>query len=359
MKQMHIHTPQERLAARRQGTLMAQNTFVQLLCAASILRTALTVIVPAAGCSAWWVTACCLLPGIAVYALLRLCMFLTGTDTLADCLRRCLGGPGAWVLSILLALLLLLDGTASITALITLFTEGIGTRGTQITLALLTSAVLLCSLHREGLPRAAFLLRRVMTAGALLSAVLMLPQVRADSLFPLRGDGADALRTALLAGAGMAWPFTLLLTIPSAGSPQRCRPVAKVAAACVAVLLFVTLVTPHALLLRQPGLAGSLLTPMMYAPPALRTLCLCLLMLLLFLATAGAAQLATDHLCAPMGQPPAWLPYAVLLLLTATQALDIRRLWSFLTALSPWLLLPLAALSALCFPIACFRRKKP
>ncbi len=356
---LRIHTPEERRQARQTGAILARNALVQLLCAVSILRTSLTALLPVAGCSTWWLTLCCMLPGAAVYAALRVSMRLTGTDTLADCLRCCLGRVGIWCGSITMAVLLLLDGAASMTALITLFTEGIGTRGTQITLALLTTAVLLCTLHREGLPRAVYLLRRVMLAAALLAAVFLLKDVRVDALSPWQGEGMSVLRAALCMGGSIAWPLALLLTIPSAGKPRRIRPVVKVAAACIAVLLFVTLITPHELLIRAHGLAGSLLLPLRFAPPALRTMCLCLLMLMLFLAIAGAAQLATDHLCAPMGQPPRWLPYAVLLVLTATQALDIRRLWALLTALQPWLLLPPALLAALSLPIAVFRRKKP
>ncbi len=354
----HIHTPAERLRARKIGATRARMAFVALLCGVSILRTALTRIVPLAGCSAWWVTALCCLPSLATYGLLRLAMALTRTATAADCLRVCLGPLGGWLLSFAFGILLLLDGASSMTALITLFTEGIGTRGTQITLALLTTAVLLVCLHREGLPRAVYLLRHVMLGALVVMAAFSISTIRLDSLYPLQGDGPAAIRIALQAGMSLAWPVTLLLTIPSGQGSRRTGPLLSMTAIPVAILAFVALATPHELLLRHKDLAGSLLQAVMYTPPALRTLGHCLLMLALFLAVAGAAQLATDHLCAPMGQPPRWLPYGVLLLLTATQALDIRTLWRTLAILEPWLLAPLAALALCCIPIALIRRPK-
>lgn len=357
MNTLRVRTPEERRRVRQIAALRARNAFVELLCIASVLRTALTEILPLTGCGGWWVTALLLLPGCAVYALFRLCMSLTRTDTLTDCLRCCLGPLGGWLLSGVLTALLLLDGAASMTALITLFTEGIGTRGTQVTLALLTSAVLLFSLHREGLPRAVYLLRPVMLVSAALAAVILAQEARIDALFPWKGEGDSSLVAALQTGVSLGWPVTLLLTVPSAENPRRVRPAVKVLLATVLPLLFVTLILPHEILTEARDLAGSLLLPMLYAPSALRTLCLCLLMLILFLAAGGAAQFATEHLCAPMGQPPRFLPYAVLLLLTATQALDVGRLWAALTAIMPWMLVPLALLAVLCLPIACFRRK--
>ena len=350
--------PQQRRHLRIAAEHLAARCLVQLLCTVSILRTLLTRIVPMAGSSSWWLSLVCFMPGAAVYALLTLAMHAARQKTLTDLLRCCFGQAGAWAVTLLLAGLLLLDGTASITSLITMFTEGIGTRGTQTTMTLLTAGVLLVSLHREGLPRAVLLLRWLMLAGALLVVLSALQDVRTDGLFSLMGDGAPSIREAFRNGGSLAWPLILLLTIPEDRAAVRLRAPVPVLLMTAGVVLFLNLTIPHELLIQQHDLAGTLLQPTIWAAPAVRTLSQCLLMLSLFLAVAGAAQLATDHLCAPMGTPPMWLPHAVLLVLAASQALDISRLWRSIGLTEPWLLLPMAVLAALCVPIAWWRRKR-
>lgn len=354
----HVHSPKERLAARQAGELRARTTFVQLIAIVSILRTVLTRILPLAGCGAWWLTLVCLLPGLAVFLMLSLAMRLTGASALTDLMRHCLGGAGGWLVSLVLAALLLLDGAASMTALITLFTEGVGTRGTQLTLAILTGAVLLACLHREGLPRATYLLRYVMLAAAGATAAFAIPSLRMDSLFPMLGEGQPALAASFRAGWSIAWPMTLLLTLPQEEKRPRIASACPVVLTVLAVMLFICLTAPHELLIRHSLLAECLLLPTRYASSAVRTLSQCLLMLAFFLAIGGAAQLSTDFLCAPLGQAAVWLPYAVLALLTATQALDTARLWELLELAEPWLLLPLAGLAAISLPIAIIRRER-
>jgi len=356
MKASHVHSPQTRLQARQAGELRASRMFLQLIGVVSILRTALTRLAPLAGSSAWWLTLVCLLPGMAVFSVFVLAMRLTGTATLADCLRRCFGRLGAWLHAGLLGAALLLDGTASMTALITVFTEGIGTRGTQLTLAILTGTVLLFSLHREGLPRAAYALRWVMLAAALLTAAFTLPQLRPDGLYPMTGGGLPSLWTAFSAGVSLAWPLLLLLTLPPEEGCPRAAALCPVVLSVAVVLLFVTLMLPHELLTAGRQLADSLLLPTRYAPSALRTLSQCLLMLVFFLAVGGAVQLAVGFLCAPAGRTPIWLPHAVLILLTLTQALDVSRLWAALECIGPWLLLPFAVLACAALPISILRR---
>lgn len=358
MKGMQVHSPQSRLRVRLLGEARARMALVQLICIVSILRTALTRLVPLSGSAAWWLIPLCLLPGMVVYGLLVLAMRLTGTTALDSLVRSCLGRVGGWWLSLLLGALTLLDGVASMTALVTLFTEGVGTRGTQFTLALLTGAVLLACLNREGLARGVYLLRRVMLGAALLIGLLGLSSVQGDCLFPPLGDGRAALLSAFRAGMSLAWPLTLLLTLPPAEKMQRVRGVCPVVLVVVATLLFVCLTHPHELLIRFQALADCLLLPTRYASSAVRTLAQCLLMLLLFLSVGGTAQLATDDFCAPVGQTPRWLPYAVLALLTATQVLPPEKLWRVLEEISVWMLLPLGVTALLCLLLAILRRKK-
>lgn len=156
------------LASRIAGENCARLTMLRLVCAVSIWRTAMTQVLPLCGAAAWWVTLLCLLPGFAVAVLLRLAMHLTCASTLTEAVRACLGKRGAWAVSLVLAALLLVEGLSGLTALITLFTEGVGTRGTAFTLALLTGGALLLALHRDGLPRAAHFLRWPMAAVAVI-----------------------------------------------------------------------------------------------------------------------------------------------------------------------------------------------
>lgn len=345
--------------SRIDGEHRAQGTLIRLLCAVSIWRTAMTRVLPLCGSAAWWTTLLCLLPGFAVTMLLRLLMGLTHTATLTEALRACLGMIGAVLISLTFTVLLLLDGVTSITALITLFTEGLGTRGTQFTLAVLTGVVLLFSLQREGLARAAHFLRWGMIAAAVLLAAFLLTDAKLDNLFPLHGDGDSSVLAALKAGFSLAWPIALLLTVPPSAGQGRLRSGVLPAFGAAAAVFLLTLIVPHELLNRQEGLAALLLLPTRYAPNALRVIAMCLLMLAFFLSIGAAAQLGTDHLCMPWKSVPAWLPYVLLAAMFLSQAGDVSQLWTWLGRIEPWLLAPLAGLAAICLPIAFIRRKTP
>lgn len=351
-----VHTPEERRAARQAGEQRTRLSMVQLLCVTSILRTLLTKIIPLAGSAGWWTALLCFLPGLLTVLLLRLVMRLTGVSTLQECVRACLGRRlGSVLPAVLLSGLLLLDGAASLTALVTMFTQGIGTRGTQLTMALLTCGVLLCCLHREGLPRAVHLLRPVMLASAAIILVCAGPNLHPDGFFPLHGDGAASIRTALQQGMSLAWPLVLLLTMPSETSNRAAASVPPLSF-CAGTLLFLVLVCPHEQLIHQQTLAGSLLIPAVYTSSAVRTLAQCLAMLTLFLGTGSAVQLASEQLCAPAGDGPSWLPYVLLALLAGTQLLNPASLWQGLSILTPWLLAPLTMLGVLCLILLPFRR---
>nr|MBR4280033.1 hypothetical protein [Clostridia bacterium] len=344
------------IASRVAGENRARVTLLQLLCAVSIWRTAMTVVLPLCGAAAWWVTIICLLPGFAVTALLRLVLHLTQTETLTEGVRACLGKTGALVLSVVLAALLMTEGLAALTAMVTIFTQGVGTRGTAFTMTLLTGCALALSLHQDGLPRAAYFLRWPMAAAAAFIAACMLPQVRIDHVYPLCGEGDAAVITAMKAGCSLSWPVILFLTASS--NPQgRIKRTVLPAFAPAAALLLQLLMVPQELLAGQRGRAAWLLLPAKYAPNALRILYLCLLMLTTFLSIAAAVQLAREHLCSHLKKKPVWLPYALLGVLALMFTGDVSYPWGLLSEVQPWLLLPLAALSILCLPIACIRRK--
>lgn len=340
---------------RTNGENRAERAKLQLLCAVSLWRTAATLIVPEYGASAWWMALLCLLPGIAAALLLRAGMALCGASTVTEALRVCLGRAGAAVFSLMLASLLLTEAVSSLTALLVVFTQGVGTRGTQFTLAVLTGAVMLFTFHREGLPRAVYLLRWGMAGAAVLLAAFALGEARLDHLFPLAGGSVEIRRLPL----SLAWTVTLLLTLsPGERRGRLCSAVCPCTGA-VAALLVTTLVIPHGLLLRRMELADALLQPAWVLPNALRVLWLCLLMLTFFLAIAASVQMATQQLCAPFAKAPEWLPHGVLICVVLTQAAEPRRLWAVLSAVQPWLLLPLAGTALVLLPIALIRRKRP
>lgn len=342
--------------ARMEGERCARRTLLQLLCLVSIWRAAMTRVLPLCGAAAWWTTLLCLLPGIAVTALLRLTMALTGASTLAEAIRACLGKAGMLILASIMSVLLLLEGASTITALITLFTQGVGTRGTQLTLAALTGGILLFSLHREGLARAARLLRWLIAAAGVLLAVSLVTEARLDNLFPLWGEGESAVYAALKAGISLAWPFVLLLTIEPGRGYGRLMGGFWPAVLMVGGVLVVGGTIPHELLVRERGLAALLLLPTRYAANALRILSLCLMMLTFFLAIGASVQLATENLCMPWNHAPKWLSRVLLAVLFLTQALDVQGLWRLLGKAEPWLLAPLALLAVVCLPIALYRR---
>ena len=69
--------------------------------AASILRTAVTRLLPLCGAAAWWMTAACLVPGLVCYGLCCLALRLTRTQSLPECARQLLGRAGETALSLL------------------------------------------------------------------------------------------------------------------------------------------------------------------------------------------------------------------------------------------------------------------
>ena len=352
-----VRTPEERLAMRVIGARRTRQCLIRLMAVVSILRTLLTRVLPLAGSAGWWVTLVCFAPGLAVYGLLALSMRLTRTVVLPDALRLAFGPVGTWLLALPLTALLLFDGVASMTALVTLFTEGVGTVGTQFTLALLTGGVLLFCLRREGLARGAFFLRWLMLAALAVMALNWLFMARFDGLFPPLGDGVPSLIAAAKAGASMAWPLILLLMAEPVRPGVRFRPVLPVLLLCFGVVLLTCLSLPHELLVTHHNLSGSLLEMTLHLQPAVRTLAICLLVLVLFLTIGGTAHLLTGTLTAPIRRVPVWLPHAVVALLIVSQCINIHKLWSLMRLCEPWLLSPLAALAVLTLPAACVRRR--
>lgn len=345
-------------SSRQAGEMLAQYSVLRLICGVSVWRTAMTRILPCCGASAWWVMLACLLPGFIVGGLLRWSMSITKAATLQEMVRCCIGRGGAALLAAALTLPLLAEGVSGMTALITLFTEGVGTRGTQLTLAILTSLALLGTLHRDGLARGVYFIRGVLVTAALLMAGYLLSRARLDHIYPLWGQGRDAVLNGVEAGMSLAWPVALLLTAEPLPGQGRLRSAMLPVFGAVGALLVTSLSIPHEVLIRQEGLARFLLLPGWFLPNALRVVWLCLVMLLFFLTIGAVLQQIAVHAASPAESRPAWLPYALLGGLVLTQAVKSTGLWAFLGVLEPWLLLPLAALALLLVPIAMLRRRK-
>ena len=109
-----VHTPEERLAQRRTAQLCAWRSLWRVAACASILRTAVTRLLPLCGAAAWWMTAACLAPGLVCYGLCCLALRLTRTQSLPECARQLLGRAGETALSLLCGVAVAVDGGAAV-----------------------------------------------------------------------------------------------------------------------------------------------------------------------------------------------------------------------------------------------------
>lgn len=348
----------QRIQKRRAGQRQTQNALIGLLAAVSMTRIGLTQLLPLCGSAAWWLSAACMLPGLCVYGALRLLLRRTHTRTLTDCARKLLGNFGGILIMLTLTLPLLLDGIASLTALITFFTEGIGARGSQFTLTLLTAAVMLIALNRNGLPRGVYLLRHVLLVAAGIIAINALLDAHPDGIVPLLGEGVPPLLSGIRSAWGMSWVLLLLLEFPAEEGTRRTPAMFVALLPCPVILLLLSLSIPPELTVPGRSLASRLALPTLFLQPAVRTLAQCLLMMTLFLSIAGSAQLAARFLTSSCQKPKKWVPYVLIGLLTLTQLLDISSLWRILTALTAWSLVPAFLLLLLLTIARLCRREK-
>lgn len=334
-------------SSRRKGEAAAKRAAVMLFCIVSMLRTGVTQILPFAGAAAWWVSWASFLPGVITFALLQRMLRCRAAGSLADLARQSAGTAGAYVVSILTGILCLLEGAASFTALVTFFTEGIGTSGTQMTMAILTAGVMMTSLHREGLPRAVWLLRWPMIIAVGLALIASFGAFKADLLYPFMGESRPASVRVLLSNCSAGWP--LILLADHGGNRKTGRGAGAVPVFAVSAVLFVIcLAIPHERLIGQSNLADALTLPSRYASAGIRTLLQCLTMLLLFLGSALSIHFAASAFTAPMKHKPRFLPAILLVFLVATQGLDIAALWQSLSFTLRHAAIPVAAVLLLC-----------
>ena len=322
-----VHSPEERKAMRLRGGLLAWRSQWRLVAGVVLLRTMVTRVLPQAGAAGWWMALVCLAPGLVLYALGCLMLRLMKRESLAD----------SRVLPLLVAIALAVEAVASITALITLFTEGVGTRGTQWTLAISATGLLLFALNREGLARGVYFLRLPLAALLAVALVSLAGMGRVDHLFPLLGDGVSSLVAALKAGVGMGWVFVLPL-MEETPARQRVTEPLPVVAVCVAAVVCLNLALPHELITRNQSLGDSLVMTVAHQAAFPRLMTICLWMAALFLALGSMVSLAGKYALAPWKRQLVWLPGALAVLAAATQLIDIQRLWRWLGMAQMWLL---------------------
>lgn len=322
-----VHSPEERAEMRQLGENRALRSQWRLVACVTILRTAVTRVLPLAGAAGWWVTLVCLMPGLLLYAL--------------GCwaLRR--GRSPGKVVHLLAAIALLVDGISTLTTLVTLFTQGLGTAGTQFTLALVAGGMLLFALNREGLARSIYFLRVPMLLLLVSVCIGYVSEARLDHLFPVLGDGASSIWAAFRAGVGMSWVFLLPLLEPPVKKRSYTEPLAVVLL-CGGVLLALSLWMPHEQLTLHYAL-GDCLVQTVQIGSLLRLIAICLWMGTLFLSLGSACSIAAEYALAPWGRNLAWLPASFVLLLTITQVFSVRKLWQIMGMAEPWLLAVLAA----------------
>jgi len=328
-----VHSPEERAEMRQFGERLALRSQWRLVAGVTILRTAVTRVLPMAGAAGWWVTLACLVPGLLLYAL--------GCGAL----KR--GRSLHKVVYLLAAVALLVDGTSTLTALVTLFTQGVGTAGTQFTLALVAGGMLLFALNREGLARGIYFLRGLILLLLAAVCIAYVSEAKVDHLFPLLGDGASSIWTAFRAGVGMGWVFLLPLLEMPVKKCSYTEPL-PVVLLCAGVLLTLSLRIPHEQLTRCYAL-GDCLVQTVQLDSLFRLIAICLWMGTLFLSFGSACSMAARYALAPWGRSAAWLPACFVLLLTVTQALPVRELWQFMSMAEPWLLAVLIAGATLTF----------
>lgn len=352
----YVHTPEERLAMRLKGERRVARSQWRLATCAVILRTAVTRILPQAGAAGWWMTLVCLLPGLALYGLCCAGMRISKTDTLPACAEKALGSAGVWLLHLLTAAALAAEGAACMTALATLFTEGIGTRGTQLTLGLSAAGLLLFALHSEGLPRGIFFLRIPVAAMAAAALGGLLALAKTDHLFPVLGDGVTGLQSAFLSGVGMGWIFILPLMQPPADKKRTAEPWPPVVL-CMGVIACLNLALPQELLSANVSLGDSLTGSVAHLAPFPRLMGICLWLALLFLSMASMASLAGRYILVPAGRTCSWLPGMIALCWAAAQGANVRWMWQTMCSVQPWLLAVLGTGAALAW-LGCGRRRR-
>lgn len=354
----HVYTSAQRLALREKNQRRARRTCWRILAVAGVLRSAFIQVFPMAGASGWWLCMVSLLLALVPYWLCCLLMKKLGASTLPDALRAAFGRVGVWVAFILVAAVLLWDALCTMTALVTLFTQGIGARGTQLTLAVLTGCVMLLCLQRDGLIYGLQMLRWPLGILLVIAVACRAGQIRGDHLFPPLGQGMQANLAALRAGAGLGWPLVLLLMEEPAVPRVRWRDPLPAWGLAVGILLLITLTIPHEMMLQYATMAQGMLMTAAFLSPAAQLAILCLWMVGLFLLLAVETRWAADAAMVPSGRESPRIALLMTAMLVASQIMPPDRLWPWLAGVQPWLVLPLVLACAALGLAAIIRQRR-
>jgi len=351
-----IHTPEERRNQRADTEKRLRVAVYRFAATTVMLRHGCSLIAEEGGAAGWWLMLLCMLPGLTVAGLLYVLMRRCACGSVPQLVERTLGPGAVRAVNTAAALALTVEGLASLTALATMFVDGVGTAVGMVLFAAMASAVLCLCTQREGILHGIGLLRWVLGVFAAVVLANTLMQARLDHLFPPGGVGASTWVQAGRGWWGMAWPLSLLLweESPGSGSRSMLSPVLVTVLAALAL----SLALPHELLSQPRTLAERMLLPGLCLEPGVRLLLICLWTAGLGVTALIAAARATDLLALPWRRAERWLPCLLLTAYAALQLIGADMLEASLLLTEDWLLAPFALLAVAVLFASCFRRKK-
>lgn len=338
-----VKRTQERIGAEQ----CCRRSMLRFLAGCSMLRSALTLVVPVAGSASWWMSAVLIVPGALLCLVLAWLMRRAGVSSLTDLAGRTLGKAGCRMISVALGAALMLDGAVTLTAFVSLLIDVIGALGTPFVMAAITCGVMLPCLRGDGLPRAIRLILPMLLLGEIAVLIDLLGKAHTDGLFPLMGGGVAELWTVPERCAGLSWPLLLLADEPDVRS-NRCvlMNVALPSGISLGLILLLNLSVPHEVLHSYTRLADTMGHLCVWLGQGVRTLSLVLAMQAFFLLLASETREAALLLSASGNREAAWLPAILAAGLALTQLIPSADLMRVLPSVHAWLLLPFAALTA-------------
>lgn len=290
-------TPQERRRLREASDRRCRQSLIRLVCVTSMLRTAVTRVIPLAGSAGWWVVPLCSIPGLALYLSFALILRATGTQTIPSCAEKLIGRTGQVFAIGLAAFLLLTEALVCAGMLTRIFTEGFGVEGTRLSITVIAMAPMLVCLDEAGLSRAVCLLQGLMVVTLALAALNWLEAGRGRGFFPLLGDESASVSASFRIGFSLAWPLCLLLYADPIESAERLRWKEAVTPLliCLGIIALFVQAVPNDLLRARSTVVSALLTMTAYLHAPVRMAMYILLMTSLFLSVAGTVTMASSH----------------------------------------------------------------
>lgn len=351
-----VHTPAQRKAQRCRAEMSLRMMLYRWFALASLLRSTVVIVSGEGGAAGWWLTALCLLPGLAACGLLHTALRFSGCATVPALAQQLAGRGGRIAVQWLAALLMTVEGLNAMQALTTLFADGVGTTIGPAAFAILAAAVLCLCTGRSGLVYGVGLLRWPVGVFAALIVLDAAQQAKWNHLFPLGGDGMQAWLDTLRINGSMGWPLALLYYEEADVSVRRRVWYAPAAAVLCALLL--CLAIPHGTLTIPRTIAEQLLLPGMTLQAGNRVLLMCLWTAGLGLAAVIAAVRAADLTLPQNHAALRWLPWLLLGAYAAAHLPGLERLAEAVGWIAPWMLAPVMLMAAVLAVWAAIRRKR-